>query len=289
MVARCVRAAASHIVRLRYASRTSTTVVDSRPPTSSAATPTSDSCENLGSALADWPRCSTVSTSAAPQRRGQGVRGDQPDRARDRQRTGGAADQVTAVAVDVEHRHRGQPERDDRRAVGHRAHQCRRHRVLVPCKHPCQHFGDRDFQGSAAHHRLTGRLWRRTAQTAPPATIRPAATATVWAATIVAASEPSWPPAPPGCATSPPVGGTPLPTACAATVSAAVSSPAAAPRRRAARLAMDTLVIPGRAGPSSRRRCRRAVRQSPRARPGGAASACSPRPQRRPTGLGAAR
>src|ERR1700755_2771732 len=86
-VARCARAAGNHIVRLRYANATSTTVTTTfadsslpypvaynwlgepivttapnTPPTSSAITHASDSCENLGSTLAHWPRCSTVST-----------------------------------------------------------------------------------------------------------------------------------------------------------------------------------------------------------------------------------
>jgi hypothetical protein len=40
--------------------------------------------------------------------------GDEPDGAGDRQRPGRAADQLTAVAIDVEYRHRGQADRDHR-------------------------------------------------------------------------------------------------------------------------------------------------------------------------------
>ena len=95
---------------------------------------------------------------------------------------------------------------------------------------------------------------------------------------MVAARAPTVAASTASCVTTAPVGCAPLPTEWAATASAAVSSPAAVPRRRAAGLAMDTSVRPGPAGPSSRHRCRRAVRQSRRARRGGATSACSQRP-----------
>jgi hypothetical protein len=89
-VARCERAAGSHIVRLRHANAISTavtailadntrpypvaykragdpsvTTAPATPPANSAATHTNDSCENRGSTRAHCPRCSTVSTSPA--------------------------------------------------------------------------------------------------------------------------------------------------------------------------------------------------------------------------------
>ena len=165
------------------------TFVDAERGATTAVTHTSAAATALNSPDRPGAVCRAKSTAVCTPRRDdrnrRGLRGshtepeqlgDQPDRAGDRQRAGGAADQLTAVAVDVEHRHRGQAERDDRRAVGHRAHQRRRQRVLLAGQRPRHHCGDRDDQGSTGHRPLTGHLCRRTAQTAPPATIRPAAT-----------------------------------------------------------------------------------------------------------------
>ena len=51
--------------RVQLARRAIVTAAPNTPPTNNAATHSSDSCENRGSTLDHWPRCSTVSTSAA--------------------------------------------------------------------------------------------------------------------------------------------------------------------------------------------------------------------------------